>query len=694
MRIRNLIAAGRFAACLALPVAGWAQGQLQCQRADNPGTVRAEGVSELLNDIVLTCSGGLTIQPGRALPTYNLLVTGTVPLTSRALAPSNQNSGLSEALLLVNDPPFASQVGCVPQTGGQGCTEAAGAALSPNIFQGRQIQYNLIAFRNFPFNPPGPGLTSTLRITNLRVNASGVLGQPQPTLQVSLSMTDANGANVPIEDTTKLVATALASVQFMLRTSTDAALPIAGPALTVPPGSLASGQPQAAQAFNVKFTEGFASAFKRRNVGTNSLDPLLTTVQATPGLNYGTESGFFNNLLPSTTGMNLAGLADTGTRLRIVFRNVPAGAGIWVSARDVANGTTGYSAANAKALLTGADGNGLGPLTVLVPQTGAYVEIPVVNGTASADWEVINADPSILESFSFSVALTATTSSPAQGIATIAGGIAPLAGEVTVTIPAFEDVSIAVPGFAISNEATSPALAVLSATFASGASVAPGSIVSGFGSKLAASSAAPQSLPLPITLANTAVNVIDAAGTLRASGLYLVSPGQVNFVMDPLTVTGPALILVQNGTGTVASGAVEVDNVAPGLFSANSTGSGVAAGQVLRSVNGVTSTEQMAVYDVPTSAWLPVPIKLDATDLVFLALYGTGIRNRASISDVRVTINSITVPVTYAGPQSQSPGLDQLNIGPLPLSLQGSGIVNIRVSIGNSVANAVTVQIQ
>jgi uncharacterized protein (TIGR03437 family) len=151
---------------------------------------------------------------------------------------------------------------------------------------------------------------------------------------------------------------------------------------------------------------------------------------------------------------------------------------------------------------------------------------------------------------------------------------------------------------------------------------------------------------------------------------------------------------VQNGTGTVASGAVEVDNVAPGLFSANSTGRGVAAGQVLRSVNGVTSTEPMAVYDVPASAWLPVPIKLDATDLVFLALYGTGIRNRASLSDVRVTINSATVPVTYAGPQSQSPGLDQLNIGPLPLSLQGSGIVNIRVSIGNSVANAVTVQIQ
>jgi uncharacterized protein (TIGR03437 family) len=392
--------------------------------------------------------------------------------------------------------------------------------------------------------------------------------------------------------------------------------------------------------------------------------------------------------------MNLAGLANTGTRLRIVFRNVPAGAGIWVSSRDVANGTTGYSTENAKALLTAADGNGLGPLTVLVPQTGLYVEIPVVKGTASADWEVINADPSVLESFSFSVAVTATTASPAEGMATIAGGLAPLSGEVTVTIPAFKDVSIAVPGFAISNEAASPGLTLLSAAFSSGSSVAPGSIVSGYGSQLAAGIAVPKSLPLPTTLAQTTVNVIDAAGAFRPSGLYLVSPGQVNFVLDPMTVTGPALVLVQNGTGTVASGPVEVDNVAPGLFSANSTGSGVAAGQVLRSVNGVTTPEPMAVYDVPAGAWLPVPIKLNTDDTVFLTLYGTGIRNRASLSNVRVTVNSAAVPVTYAGPQFDSPGLDQLNIGPLPPSLQGSGIANIRVSIGSSVSNAVTIQIQ
>ena len=679
---------------LTWPVAGWSQGQLQCQRADNSGTVRAQGVAELLNDIVLSCTGGLRIQPGNALPTYNLLVTGTVPLTSRALMPSNGNSGLNEALLLVNDPPFATQIGCVPQTGGQACPEVAGAASNPNIFQGRQIQDNLIAFRNFPFNPPGPDFTSTLRIANLRVNVSGLSNQPLPTVQVSLSLTDPNGANIPIQDASKAAAAALAGVQFSPRTAMDEALLIAGPALTVSPAALVSGLPRAAQSFNVKFTEGFASAFKRRNAGTNSQDPLLTTLQATPGLNYGTETGFFNNLLPSATGMNLAGLADTGTRLRIVFRNVPAGVGLWVSSRDVANGTTGYSAANAKALLTQADGNGLGPLTVLAPQTGLYVEIPVLNQTASADWEVIEADPSVLENFSFSVAVTAISSPPAEGIATIAGGLAPLSGEITVTIPAFKDVATAVPGFAISNVKAPPALTLLSAASLAGSSVAPGSIVSGFGSRLSAGIAVPDSLPLPTTLAATTVNVIDAAGTLRPAGLYLVSPGQVNFLLDPMTATGPALILVQNGTTTVASGSVEVDQVAPGLFAANSSGKGVASGQVLRSVSGVTTVEAMAVYDVPTRTWLPAPIKLSPTDLVFLTLYGTGFRNQPSLSDVLVTIDSATVPVTYAGPQPTFPGLDQLNIGPLPQSLQGSGIASIRLAAGKSVSNAVTIQIQ
>src|SRR5205085_6443363 len=47
----------------------------------------------------------------------------------------------------------------------------SGATGRPNIFQGQQSQPNQVSFA-IPFDPPGTG-TRKLRITNLRVNASG-----------------------------------------------------------------------------------------------------------------------------------------------------------------------------------------------------------------------------------------------------------------------------------------------------------------------------------------------------------------------------------------------------------------------------------------------------------------------------------------------------------------------------------------
>jgi uncharacterized protein (TIGR03437 family) len=56
-------------------------------------------------------------------------------------------------------------------------------------------------------------------------------------------------------------------------------------------------------------------------------------------------------------------------------------------------------------------------------------------------------------------------------------------------------------------------------------------------------------------------------------------------------------------------------------------------------------------------------------------LYGTGIQNRASLSDVTVTIGSQTLPAFYAGSAGYA-GEDQVNVM-LPASLAGSGTVNV-----------------
>jgi uncharacterized protein (TIGR03437 family) len=50
--------------------------------------------------------------------------------------------------------------------------------------------------------------------------------------------------------------------------------------------------------------------------------------------------------------------------------------------------------------------------------------------------------------------------------------------------------------------------------------------------------------------------------------------------------------------------------------------------------------------------------------------------------------------VAFSGAQPINPGLDQINLGPLPSSLAGAGQVNIVVTVDGQTANTVTVTIQ
>ena len=72
-----------------------------------------------------------------------------------------------------------------------------------------------------------------------------------------------------------------------------------------------------------------------------------------------------------------------------------------------------------------------------------------------------------------------------------------------------------------------------------------------------------------------------------------------------------------------------------------------------------------------------------------MVLYGTGIRNRASISAVTVTINGLALSPFYAGLAPGSIGEDQVNVA-LPASLAGAGTIYVTVSVAGSVSNQVT----
>ena len=381
---------------------------------------------------------------------------------------------------------------------------------------------------------------------------------------------------------------------FAVRTMADTPPALRGtPAITFPPASLPVGAPQVLSGFNVKFTEGFTGAFRRRNVGTSSDAPLFMTVQAEPGLAYNTESGFLNTLFPNAMHMDSAGLADTGTRLFVRFQNVPKDVLIWVTTRDVRSGTTQYSELSARAILTTTDANGLGPLTPVRPSITGLAQIPVVNGTATAVWEVVSANPATLQDISFGVAVSAQTATPGQGTVLATAGLAPFAATDSANdaVPLFKNTSTPVPAFAVSNLLTVPALNCVSGASYQGPNAAPGSIVAAFGRNLAAASAFADEGPLPSTLSGTSVELIDTTGAKKNAALLFVSPSQINFVTANDLELGPVLVNVLSGARLVASGYVQLNSLAPSIFSANGDGSGVFAGEAL-----INSGRSLSLY--------------------------------------------------------------------------------------------------
>ena len=226
---------------------------------------------------------------------------------------------------------------------------------------------------------------------------------------------------------------------------------------------------------------------------------------------------------------------------------------------------------------------------------------------------------------------------------------------------------------------------VHSASFTAGA-VAPAQIVSLFGEGLATGTAIADSLPLPTELSGATVEVTDSNGVARLCALFFASPGQINYEIPPATAPGAATLTVRKAGRDFLSAPINVEAVAPGLYSANARGEGVAAAQVLR-VDGAGNRTVEPVFDASLT---PTPIDLGpVSDQVFLLLFGSGIRGFSS--SVEVIIGDETIPVLGAAAQGEFVGLDQVNVGPLPRVLLGGGELSLRLSADGRQANVVTV---
>lgn len=241
---------------------------------------------------------------------------------------------------------------------------------------------------------------------------------------------------------------------------------------------------------------------------------------------------------------------------------------------------------------------------------------------------------------------------------------------------------------------------IVNATTVSGGSfraeaVSTESIASAFGESLSNKTEAATTLPVPKQLGDVRVYVTDANLVERAAPLFFVSPTQINYLIPEGTVAGEAKVVVVNQGTVVASGAVQVADMAPALFTANSDGKGAPAAYAVRvKADNSQRTEAVAQFDSAQNKFVPAPISLGAPeDQIVLVLFGTGIRYYSAMNRVSVKIAGVEAPVDYAGPQGQYVGLDQVNVR-LPRSLLVGGEVDLVLSVDGKAANPVRIHVR
>jgi hypothetical protein len=465
-------------------------------------TLRSEGITEGVGDIVITCTGGTPLAPGAAIPLVNITVSLTSQVTSRLVAAG----GISEALLMLDEPnsglpalvpgfgpgennPF--MVCPNPTTGGcpafsqtitspvsglptqVSVTTVGGSTPAPSIFSG-VVSGNQVTFFGVPINPPGTTSSRVIRITDVRVNANGIGGgSASGSIPVQASLLTSNFAALPISNATPIVG----FVQTSLSTTSTTGASFAQ--CTYPSSTLLTSTV-------LTYKELFGSAFKTRvdpTVTGNTSGQSGTQVQTKPGVVYNSESGFTlsaTSTPPATgyVGAVPAGLADFGTRVKAVFNNIPAGTRLFVSLWSVSVSTSGTitqvgpppspttltPTAQLVSSETVSDGSSFPAATPSTPPIPGPAGVSVVEITpssgssASAVWEVITDNPNAIDTLQFAVFLyyvpsPGTNSPAAPSTATVNMSYAPTStvtsASSTSTIPRFIDTSSAKTAFTI-----------------------------------------------------------------------------------------------------------------------------------------------------------------------------------------------------------------------------------------------------
>ncbi|MEO8661453.1 MAG: hypothetical protein ABI693_23490 [Bryobacteraceae bacterium] len=355
-----------------------AAAQLTCNtNSSGTPTVRGEGRTELVGDILLTCTTPVIGGSPTTVVATVLRVLLNTPITSPYSG--TIPAGVSDAKLIINDNVPAA-VGYLPASG-------------------RQTASNVLEWYNVPVISAGSS-SNTLRIVNVRADATAVVSiNPNvppsliPSQIVAFLSADPSSA-LPINNPQQVVAYAKQSLTTSVSGSLSYRQCLSAP---VPTGVAdpETGFLDTTGSISLNFSETFTNAFKQ------AIDPARGVVDSVPGAAYSDESGFV---------VGGVGLADSGTPFRVKFDNIPTGATVYVTTQS-----TGIGNPNSTVVTATLNAAAIGSNT--------WTALTATGGSATADYYVMDAlVPTIADLNTVTVyAQIAYTADPANNIPSTTG---------------------------------------------------------------------------------------------------------------------------------------------------------------------------------------------------------------------------------------------------------------------------------
>jgi uncharacterized protein (TIGR03437 family) len=223
-----------------------------------------------------------------------------------------------------------------------------------------------------------------------------------------------------------------------------------------------------------------------------------------------------------------------------------------------------------------------------------------------------------------------------------------------------------------------------------GPETSAGSIATLFGCGFSPTAEAAPLTHVPDTLAGVRVQLSRGGYPAVSALLYYVSPNQINFVVPAGFTEGTYKVAVSRDGAAVATSTVSVEDTAPGVFTAATTGTGAPAAWIVRIAADGTRTFLEAAS---CSSGVCDPVRIDPApegERLILTLYGTGIRGRSATDPVIATLGNKQILVSAVTTFADDPGLDQVDVELKP-DTAGAGLVDLFLTANGVHSNRVKI---